>query len=437
METINNILWSVATVVLILSGLYFSFKLDFLHLNFKRIFQVIKKDTSNKEGISPFSSLMVGLGACIGVGSLAGIALSIYKGGIGTIFWIWISCLLVVPNSLVENTLAVVFHKKCGKNFLGGPSYYIKNGLGRNKLASVYAFLVIVAYIFGFLTIQANTITKSFTNFFNVSELIIGIIIAIISFLIIYKGINRIAKFSSFLIPVMGVVYLIISLYIVIKNINLLPNLLISICQEAFNFKALGWGIFSVILIGIQRGIFSSEAGLGTAAIASGTSNTNLAIKQGIISTIGVYFITFIICTATAFIIITSDYNPSQYIDVNGIEITQNSLNYHLGSFGTLILYFCLITFSFSTIISGYYYGESNLRFLWKNVSQKVLMFLKIFTCILLIIGSCLSSTWLWNFVDILIALLAIINIYAIFSLRFVMIEEYNVYKRKCYSDRK
>ena len=188
MEIVNNILWSIATIMLVGSGLYFAFKLDFVHLHLKKLFSTLKKDNKNEEGISPLSSLMVSLGACIGVGSLAGIALAIYKGGVGTIFWIWLSCLIVAPNSLVENTLAIVFHKKSGKNYLGGPAYYIKKGLGNKKLSFIYAILIIITYIFGFLTIQSNTIAKSFTNFFNVPSILIGLIVGIASFLIIFKG---------------------------------------------------------------------------------------------------------------------------------------------------------------------------------------------------------------------------------------------------------
>lgn len=437
MEIVNNILWSIATIMLVGSGLYFAFKLDFVHLHLKKLFSTLKKDNKNEEGISPLSSLMVSLGACIGVGSLAGIALAIYKGGVGTIFWIWLSCLIVAPNSLVENTLAIVFHKKSGKHFLGGPAYYIKKGLGNKKLSFIYAILIIITYIFGFLTIQSNTIAKSFTNFFNVPSILIGLIVGIASFIIIFKGIKGISKFSNIFIPAMGLIYLGISLFVVLKNINLLPSLLINIFKEAFNFKALGYGMFSIILIGIQRGIFSNEAGLGTAAIASGSSSESIPIKQGMISTLGIYFVTFIVCTGTAFIILTSNYNALNYTDVNGIEITLNAFNYHLGNFGNIILYICIIAFSFSTIVSGYYYGESNLKFIFKNISDKNLLILKIFTCILLVLGSFLSPTLLWNLVDIMTAVLAIINIYAIFSLKRVMIEEYQFYKRKCQDDRK
>ena len=430
MEKINSIIWSISTVMLVLSGLYFAFKLDFLHLKFKKLFKVLKIKDKESSGISPLSSLMVSLGACIGVGSLAGIALSIYKGGVGTIFWILLSCIIVAPNSLVENTLAVVYHEKNGKDYLGGPAYYINKGLGKKKLSYLYAFLIIITYIFGFLTIQSNTIAKSLTVAFNIPSIIIGAIVGLLSFLIIFKGIKRISKFSNIFIPTMSLIYLLMTLFIVIKNINLLPSLIINIITNAFNFKTLGWGIFSVIIIGVERGIFSNEAGLGTASIASGSSNTKIAIKQGMISTLGVYFVTFVVCLGTALIILTSNYNPTNYLDVNGIEITRDALSYHLGVVGDILLYICIIAFSFSTIVSGYYYGESNLKFIFKNISPTWILGLKIITCFLLVLGSFISPTILWNLVDIFAGILAIINIYAIFSLRRDIIEEYLVYKR-------
>ena len=437
MNTINNLLWSIATVFLIGSGIYYAYKLDFLHLNLKKIFKSLKNDKNSSDGISPFESLTVALGGCIGVGSLAGIALSIYKGGVGTIFWIWLSCLLVAPNSLVENALALIYQKKEGKEYYGGPAHYIKYGLGYKKLSIFFAILVTIAYICGFLTIQSNTIAKSFTNLFSIPPIIIGLIVGIISFLIIRKGIKGIAKFSSIFVPFMGLLYLLISLFIIFKNINLIPSLLVSIIKEAFNFKALGWGLLSVMLIGIQRGIFSNEAGTGTAAIASGSSTLKDPIKQGLIQTLGVYFVTFIVCTATAFIILTSNYNPLNYTDVNGIEITQNALIYHLGSFGNIILYFCIIAFSFSTIVSGYFYGETNLKFIFKKMNEKHILLLKILTCFLLVLSSIVSPTFLWDFVDILAALLGIINVFAIIMLRKDVIIEYISYKRKCENDRK
>ena len=428
MEFINNFLWSIATIFLIFTGFYFSYKLNFIHLNILKIFKCLKNN-KDENGISPFQSLTIAMGGCIGVGSLAGIALAIFKGGVGTIFWILISCLIMAPNSIVENTLAVIYHEKHNYHYYGGPAYYIKKGLGYKKIALLYAIIVSLAYLFGFLTIQSNTISKAITTFYDIPDIIIGLIIGIIAFVIIKKGIKGIAKFSSIFVPLMGFVYLLTYIYIIIKNINIIPNVLLNIITNAFNTTSLKYGILSSIIIGIQRGIFASEVGSGTTAIASGSSNLNNPIKQGLVGVIGVYFTTFIICLGTSLIILTSNYNSDNYTIVNGIEITLNALIYHLGSLGNIILYFCLIAFSFSTIISGYYYIETNLKFIFKNLTNIHLLILKTFTCILLVIATIVSPNYIWDISDLLVAILIIINVYSIFELRKEVTKSYFDYK--------
>lgn len=428
MAQINNILWMIATFLLISCGLYFTFKLNFTQFNFKKMIKGLKKEKNEEKSISPFKTLTLALAARIGVGSLAGIALGIYRGGIGVIFWIWLSCLITLPNSFVESTLAVMYHKKDGTFFQGGPSFYIKKGLGLSKLAIIYSIIICLCYLGGFIAIQSNTIASSMHEFLNISPIITGIIVALISYIIISHGLGRIANFTSFLVPIMGITYMLTALLIIIINIDSIPNILLSIFKEAFNFKALGWGIISSIILGTQRGIFSSEAGIGTGAVASGTSDTKYPTKQGYIQMLGVYFTTFIVCTGTAFIILTSNVNLSSYTDPNGIEITLNALNNHLGSFGTIILLISLIAFAFSTIISGYYYGESNLKYLFKNFDKRKIVYVNLFVIVILIYGAIARPSSLWNLVDIGVALLAIINTVAMFLLRK---EVYNEYRKE------
>ena len=433
MELINNFLWSMVIVLITISGIYFANKLKFMHLNFYKIFKCLK-GKKEKDGISAFESLMISLGGCIGVGSLAGIALAIYKGGIGTIFWIMASCIIIAPISIIENSLAVIYHEKKASGYVGGPAYYIKKGLGYKKVACLYAIVVSFAYLFGFLTIQSNTIAKAITSFYNIPGIIIGIIIGILSFLIIRRGIKGIAKFSSIFVPLMAFIYLIVIVFITIKNINIIGDILFSIVKSAFKPDALKYGILESIIIGIERGIFASEIGTGTCAIASGSSNLKNPLKQGLVGVLGSYITTFIICLGTSLIILTSDYNPSNYEIVNGIEITLNSLIYHLGLYGNIILYFCLIAFSFSTIISGYYYIEANLLFLFQKFNKKLLLILKIFTCSLLIIAPIINPEFIWNISDLLVAILIIINILSLLNLQndvIIELEAGEVYESK------
>lgn len=410
MAQINTIFWGIATFLLISCGLYYTFKLKFVQFNFKKIIQSLKKSDSTKESISPFKTLTLALAARIGVGSLAGIALGIYKGGVGVVFWIWLSALITLPNSFVESTLAVIFHERDGKYYIGGPAYYINKGLGFKKTSYLYAFILLLCEIGGFLAIQSNTIAASLQTYLDISPMITGFIIALTTYFIISQGLKRIANFTAFLVPVMGIIYMSVAFVIIVLNIHQIPTILSSIFYEAFNFKAFGWGIVSSIIIGVQRGIFSSEAGIGTGAVASGTSDTNRPCKQGYLQMLGVYFTSFIICTSTVFIILTSNINLNSFTNPNGIEITLKALNTHLGIFGTVVLIISILSFAFSTIISGCYYGESNLKYLDKKTNKRKIWLLNIIVVLIVFYGSIASPSLIWNIVDIGVAILAIIN---------------------------
>ena len=430
MTYLNQFFWTVATLLLILSGIYYTIKLRFIQFDFKGMIRSLKNDKNNKKGISPFETLSLSLAARIGVGSLAGIALGIYKGGIGVVFWIWLSALITIPNSFVESVLAVIYHEKDGEFYKGGPAYYISKGLGYKKMAFIYAIIISFCYLGGFLAIQSNTIAVSINDFINIPKYLIGIIIAFISFIIIYKGLKSITDFTSKLVPVMGISYLIICLIVIISNIDIIPSIFISIIKEAFNIKTFGFGMITSMIIGVQRGIFSSESGIGTSGCASGTSNTDVPSKQGLIQMIGIYFTIFIVCTATVIIILTSNIDINSFVDINGIEIVQYALNYHLGSIANVILLIIIIAFAFSTVISGYYYGESNIKYLFNKINDKGLLLLKIMVVLIILYGSIAKPSILWDLVDIGVALLAIINIIAIFLLRKDVLIEFKNYRK-------
>ena len=427
-EIINKILWAIATIFLVGGGLYFSFLYKFIQFDIKNMFKSFKKDSSSD--ITPFQTLTMALGARIGVGSLAGIALAIHIGGIGTIFWIWISSIITSSNAFVESALAVIYRKNEKKGSIGGPAFYIEKGLKSRRWACIYAILVIVAYIFGFLTIQTNTIARSLNDMLNISPLIIGIVVALLAGIIIFGGVKSIAKATSKLVPVMGLGYLLVGLVIIYNNISIVPELLFNIVKEAFSVKSLGVGVLTAFIIGVQRGVFSNEAGIGTGAIASASADSDNAVGQGLIQVVGIYFTSLIVCTVTAFIILTSNYNAMSFENINGIEITSYALNYHMGSLGNIVLGLAILFFSFSTIISGYYYGESNLSFLFPSGNKKMILILKIITILLLIYGSIASPSSLWNAVDILVAIMAIINVVALLFLKDDVLDKLKVYKK-------
>lgn len=415
LDKINKIIWAVAIAMIFLNAIYFSVRLKFPQLRIRKIISSLKsKETTDT--ISAKDTLIMSLASKIGAGSLAGVAFAIFYGGPGTIFWMWISSILVSINCYVENVLSTKYKEKDGEFYKGGPSYYIKKGLGKKYLGLLYSIIAIMAYIFGFLTIQNNTITVLINHIYPINKIIISLIISVLSFLIIVKGIKAISNICNKIVPIMAIIYLSVGIIVIVLNIDIIPDVLLSIIKGAFTSKALSGGLIYTFLIGMQKGIFANEAGVGTSAIISGATSNKDAQKQGYMGIIETYFISLFITTITALIILTSNYLNLNLTEVNGIEITNNAFVYHLGNFGQVILLVVLILFAFSTIITAYYYGESNLKSITKN---KILIpILKVIAFLTIFLGGIIPSSKAWNIVDLFVATLAIINIYAIYKLR-------------------
>ena len=428
MVFIEKFLWAIATVTLFASGLYFTFKLGFAQFRVKDMFKSFKK--SNKDvGITPYETLTMTLGARIGVGSLAGIALAIHYGGVGSIFWIWISTIVCSTNAFSESVLGVLYRKRDNDDYVGGPSYYIESGMKKKILGKIYAIALIFAYVAGFLTVQSNTIVKSITEVYDYNPLSIAVFISVLTLVVIFKGLKRIAKFSSKIVPIMTVGYILICTYIIVLNLNQMPHIISLIISEAFRPSSMMVGIITPIIIGFQRGTFSNEAGLGTGAIASSAADTDSPTKQGFIQVFGIYIETLIISSMTAFVIMLSNYNNLVWSNINGIEITQTAFVYHLGPIGNYVIMLSILLFAFSTIITGYYYGESNLKFLFNKINSKGIFIFKIIVVAILLIGGIVSPGIIWSLADIFIVVLGLINVYALFSLRKDIINEYKYYK--------
>jgi len=425
LKIFDSVLWAIATVFIVYCGIYYTYKLKLVQFRFKDMIKNLFK--KNNTGITPFESLMMVLGGRIGVGSIAGIALSIYLGGIGSIFWIWVIGFLSAPSAFAETILGIKY--QVGKKELyGGPSYYLINGLNNKFLSRIYSYIILFSYVGGFLSIQSNTIATSITQYINVQPILIGLILGIISFVIILGGIKNISSVSKYLVPIMTLIYVLTSLFIVIFNIYKIPLIFKKIFLSAFNFKSLGFGFIGSMVVGIQRGIFSNEAGLGTGAIAASAVKTKYPAECGFVQIIGIYVTTFLICTSTALVILTTELGSVNVI--NGIEMTQKAFINHLGGFGNLIVIISIILFAFSTVLSGYYDGEASLKCLFPEIGNKSILFLKIITLIVIVLGSFIKANLLWNIVNILTALLAIINIYAIYKLRKDVIMEFERYDK-------
>ena len=425
MKLLDSILWASATILILYSGIFYTFKLKFVQFRFIDMFKNLFKKTDSK--VSPFESLMIVLGGRIGVGSIAGIALSIYLGGVGSIFWMWIIGFISAPLSFSETILGIKYQKKVNDEYIGGPSNYLKYGLNKPNLSKLYSFIIVFSYIGGFLSIQANTITTSIVNYININPLIIGITLALISFIIILGGVNNISKVSKYLVPIMSLIYILASFFIIVINYEKVPLVFMNILSDAFNFKSFGFGIISSMIVGIQRGIFSNEAGLGTGAIAASCVNSNPA-SCGFVQMIGIYITTFLICTATALVILTTDNIDVNVI--NGIELTQEAFIMNLGSLGNIVVILSIILFAFSTVLSGYYDGEASLKSIFPNISKNKLLILKIVTFVVILFGSITKANLIWSFVNILTSLLAIINSYALIKLYKEVVFEYKRYNK-------
>ncbi len=411
----NKIIWTIAIAIIFLNSIYFSIKLKFPQFRLIKMFKTVFKK-EKEEGITTIDALFMSLAAKIGVGSLAGIAFAIYYGGIGTIFWIWFISFFVAINSFLEKYLSVLYKEKDGSFYKGGPAYYIKKGLNNKNLAIIYSIILIFAYIIGFLSIQSNTITVLLNDMYSFDKTIISIFISVISAYFIFKGLKSISNICNKIVPIMSIIYIIIGILIFIINIDKVPIVFINIIRNAFNYRAISGGFLTALFIGIQKAIFSSEAGIGTGGISAGATTNNNCLKQGYIGIIETYFINIIITTITAFIIILSNYTNINFNSINGIELTKYAFSYHLGHFGEIILVILIVLFAISTIITGYYYGESNLKMLTN--SKKTLFILKILTILLIFIGGISSSLFIWDIVDFFVAILAIINILTIYKLK-------------------
>ena len=405
---IKKFLWFGVSFLFIISSIYFCFKLKFKHLDVKKI----RKSIIRKEDMN---TLFLSLGGRIGVGTLAGTAVAIKVGGDGCIFWLFITVLLSSVLAFLETILGNKYKVKSFDNtYHGGPSYYLKYGLSKNKLSIIYACLLIVSYIFGFSGVQSNTITVTISNYINISNYELGLIISIVTLIIIFGGIKKIIKVSERIVPFMALLYILIAFLGIIINLDKLPRVLNSIIVKAFDIRPFFSSFIPMLIIGLQRGVFSSEAGLGTGAVSSSVNGDKDYIKQGYIQVFGV-FVSGFICLITAIFILVSEVDG---LNLSGIGITNFVFHKCFGLFGDIVMVVCIVLFSFSTILTGYYYGESALYFLLKNISKSKIFIFKIITVLFVFISSIMPVNKLWDYVDILIGVLALINIYGIFCLR-------------------
>ena len=418
---INTVLWSyVLIALLILSGLFYTLRTGFAQgrLLGDMVALITGKLSSLRDGekkvagqVTGFQAFCIAVASHVGTGNLAGVAIAVVIGGPGALFWMWIIALLGGATSLIENTLAQTYKVKEGNGFRGGPSYYMEKALGQKTLGYIFSVIVIVTFAFVFNTVQANTIAQAFETSFNMSSTIAGIILAGLTALIIFGGLNRIANVVGFMVPIMAIGYVVVALYVLIVNIVHIPGLFMSIIEAAFGLKqAVGGAIGVAMLQGIKRGLYSNEAGMGSAPNAAATSNVSHPVKQGLLQAFGVFVDTILICSATGFIVLLyPEYNT---IGEKGIKLTQLALSYSVGNWGAGFITLCIFLFAFSSLVGNYYYGEANLEFLTKNKTSMLIFRILTVACVYL--GSVASLGLVWDIADVSMGIMALMNIVVI-----------------------
>ena len=432
---LNDFLWGYIMIVLLIgTAIYFTIKTRFVQ--FRRLGEMFRllgegavKGAGKKE-VSSFQAFCISLASRVGTGNLAGVATAIALGGPGAVFWMWVIALIGSASAFIESTLAQIFKKKGSKSFIGGPAYYISQGLGKQWMAILFAISITITFGLVFNSVQSNTIALAFNETFGFSQYTVGVIITVLSMIVIFGGVHRIAVVSGIIVPFMAVAYIILALGIVLFNITRLPEVITLIVENAFGVKqVLGGGVGVALMQGIKRGLFSNEAGLGSAPNAAATANVSHPVKQGFIQALGVFTDTIIICSCTAFIILFSDLHSGS--GLNGIHLTQAALTSEIGSYGGLFVTIAILFFAFTSILGNYYYGEANILFFTKN---PIIMFLyRVSVGVMVLLGSVLSLGFVWNLADLFMAIMGIINLIAILMLgkyAIKALKDYNMQKK-------
>ena len=424
---VNDFIWSyILIAMLIVIGLYFTFRTKFVQFgNIKEMFKLLGEGSSSKDKskneVSSFQAFCIGTASRVGTGNLAGVASAIAIGGPGAVFWMWLIALIGSASAFIESTLAQIYKVKDGDNFRGGPAYYMEKGLKKRWMGVAFSILIIMCFGFAFNSVQSNTITAAFNSAFGINKLFLGTLITIASAIIIFGGVKSIAKISTIIVPIMAVAYILVALFIIITNITELPAVFKMIFSNAFGVKqVIGGGVGAALLNGIKRGLFSNEAGMGSAPNAAATATVSHPVKQGLIQTLGVFTETLIICTCTAFIVLLSSDTLVQYAatnniplaDIAGIEVTQIAISSQVGSWGQYFIAFCIFFFAFSSIIGNYYYGETNIQFI---STKKIYLYLyRVLVIGMVLFGSVASMQFVWSIADVFMGLMAILNLIAI-----------------------
>ncbi|MGL5255403.1 MAG: alanine/glycine:cation symporter family protein [Proteocatella sp.] len=420
--TINDFMYGyILIALLVVSGIYFTLRTGFVQFRLlpEGIRQIMEK-SENESAVSSFQALMISTASRVGIGNIAGVATAIASGGPGAVFWMWLIAVVGSASAFIESTLAQIYKVKYGEEFRGGPSYYIQKALGQRWLGIIFSVALIACFAYGFNSLQANNIVSAFAHYFGgeypsiVIPAILGLILAGVTGFIIFKGQKYIAFISSIIVPVMAIIYMALGLFIIVKNISILPATLATIFVSAFDFQSFSGGLMgSAILWGIKRGLFSNEAGMGSAPNAAASADVSHPVKQGLVQAISVFIDTLLICSTSAFIILLSG---ADYTSLKAMPLVQQAVSSQVGEWGIGFITLSVFFFAFSSIIGNYYYTESNIMFIQNKPNASLTLFR--ITCVIAVfLGSIAGYDFVWNLADVLMGVMALINIVVILIL--------------------
>ncbi|WP_394189546.1 alanine/glycine:cation symporter family protein [Pseudoalteromonas atlantica] len=421
--TINNFLWGEGQIliyILLFTGIWFSVRLKLIQiLKFKHMFSLLRGSSKcNKDDISSFQALCTGLSARVGTGNLAGVAVAISLGGSGAIFWMWMIAILGMATGFAESVLGQVYKvRDSNGEFRGGPAYYIQQGIGSKTLAIAFALCLFLGYGFTFSAMQTNTITDALNYAFEIPTFYSGIIITILAGSIILGGFKAIARFAERVVPIMGIVFVLAAVIITVINISEVPAMLKDIFLSAFGLQEAGAGAMgAAIKNGIQRGLYSNEAGAGSVphASASATPIPNHPVTQGYIQMLGVFFDTIVLCSCTAVIILLADINISG--EMEGIRLTQEAMTAHLAQGGVYFVAAAITLFAFTSVVANYAYAESNLH-LFKLDNKLGRGIYTLLYLSMMLWGASATLKEVWSLADVALGLMTVVNVIAIIIL--------------------
>lgn len=438
----NNPWYGLLMFVLIGAGLYFTLVTRFMQFrHFGHMWKLLWVSNQGRRdgGISSFEALMTSLAARVGTGNLAGVAIAIYLGGPGAVFWMWMTALVGMSTSFIESTLAQAYKIPHNDNvYRGGPAYYIEKGLGQRWMAIFFSVCLLVAFGLAFNGVQSNTIAQATNEAFGIPTWMTGLILVVLVAPVVFGGLRSVARIAGKIVPIMAILYILLALFIIVTNFSQFPAAIALIVKSAFGFEqaaggVLGYGIAQAIINGVKRGLFSNEAGMGSApnAAATAQSHPDHPAVQGFMQMLGVFMDTLVICTATASIIILSGVvDPS--VEQEGIQLTQLALSQYVGDWGVIFVAIAIFFFSFTSIIANYSYGESNLEFISGSKNAKVMIMIFRFMVLgMVFVGAIASLPAIWNFADLSMGLMALTNLVAIVILSPVALRILRDYERQ------